>query len=59
MRIITPNFPCPKCGSKIGDCTTDEVYDSWGLSRCTNEKCDYYIDAHELVNNRGQRIREI
>ncbi len=56
MRIVIPNFPCPSCGSKIGDCTTSGNFDAWGLAECTNPECSYVIDAYDLINSKNQKV---
>lgn len=59
MRKVTPDFPCPKCGSKLGDCVTDEIYDSWGLSHCKNLECDHVETAYDLINKKNLPVINI
>ncbi len=59
MRKVTPNFSCSKCGDKLGNCTTDRKFDVWGLSKCTNKKCDFVIDAYDLINKRNQKMVQV
>lgn len=53
MRIIRVRKPCEKCGNKMTDCKTDQN-DSWGISECTNKKCDNWKDVPTLLNEGGK-----
>jgi hypothetical protein len=59
MRVIRPDFKCPKCKNLLTDCETDEKYDSWGITKCKNPKCDYWVDAYDLTHKYGQKVLTI
>jgi hypothetical protein len=56
MRIIRPDFRCPRCSSAISK-VTDEG-GAWGISECLNIDCGYWIDVYDLVHRKGQKVRE-
>jgi len=52
-RYIVPVLPCDKCNSEMSICETDEDYDAWGISKCTNPKCKGWKDATQLIKQGG------
>jgi len=55
MRKIQPNLHCPKCGIGTMGIVTDEG-GVWGVSDCSNIECPHYMDVHELVYKKNQKI---